>query len=194
MGLHTPAAANGAEVPLAGYRRRTRTPGDRTLRGGPAFALSPAIEEGAQDAEFFVSTDAGDSSNNPHLSAWTNLSATASVAPRIRCMAVDMGVERLYDDPCPARQPGGGPISSIGIGSKQIYVKGARLYLAQTLMLDSGATSDDGIFWIEARPQLTSKAVANPQIIENLGVAQAGYVDYGPLFNAVVRRKGADAR
>ncbi|HEY7092935.1 MAG TPA: hypothetical protein VH393_07140 [Ktedonobacterales bacterium] len=143
--------------------------------GGPAAVTSPAIEEGVQDAEFFLSTDAGlgGPSSNMGLCAWTNLSNITTTPPTLTCMNINLGL--AYTDPLFARQPSG-PNVSPSFGPKQVYYKAGRLYLAQSTAL---AGNHDGIYWAEVKPQLTTKAAHNPQWVNGAVVTQVAYYDFG---------------
>jgi hypothetical protein len=154
--------------------------GLHTASANLAFALSPAIEEGVQDAEFFVSTDAGwgITSANLGLCAWTNLSNFPSVAPTISCMNVNLGLS--YTDPMSIRQPGTATILAPDDGMKQVYYKAGRLYLAQTMTFGG---DHDGIYWAEIRPRLTTRFAHNPQWVSGAVVTQVAYFDFGSGFD-----------
>ena len=126
------------------------------ISGGSAnaFRLSPSIEEGVQDAEFFTSTDAGygGPSSNMGICAWTNLN-NLPAAPTVTCQNVNLGAS--YTDPLAVRQSGGPNNIDPGLGVKQVYYKAGRLYLAQTTAIGG---VHDGIYWAEVQPQLTTKA------------------------------------
>jgi hypothetical protein len=84
----TPAYSGG------GYFSWSLNDGLQIGVGGAAYAVSAAIEEGVQDAEFFISTDAGRgvTSSNMGLCAWTNLNnMTSTTAPTTTCQNVDLG-------------------------------------------------------------------------------------------------------
>ena len=152
----------------------------QTSGAKPAFTLSPSIEEGIQDAEFFTSTDAGygGSSSNMGICAWTNLSNIATTPPTVSCQNVNLGLS--YADPLPVRQPGTAVTLTPGYGVKQVYYKAGHFYLAQTTAL--GGTHD-GVFWAEVQPQLTTKAAFNPQHVNGAIVIQTGYLDYGSSYD-----------
>ena len=120
-----------------------------TSDAGPALELSPAIEEGVQDAEFIIATDAGYgvSSHNLSVCALTNQSNIATVAPTLSCLHANFPYD--YFEPAPAIQPGGPPIA-VGYGTKQVYYKAGRLFLAWTSALEYG----DAIELAEVRPIL----------------------------------------
>jgi hypothetical protein len=149
--------------------------------GGPAYAVSAAIEEGVQDAEFFVSTDAGrglGASSNMGLCAWTNLNNMTSVtAPTTTCQNVDLGL--TYGDPFDARQAAP-PNLFTEYGPKQVYYKAGRLYFAQSTILNG---NHDGIYWAEVQPQLTTKAAHTPQWVNGAIVRQAAYFDFGSSYD-----------
>src|SRR6185312_5591623 len=146
------------------------------ISGGSAnaFRLSPSIEEGVQDAEFFTSTDAGygGPSSNMGICAWTNLS-NLPAAPTVTCQNVNLGAS--YTDPLAVRQSGGPNNIDPGLGVKQVYYKGGRLYLAQTTAIGG---VHDGIYWAEVQPQLTTKAAFNPQHINGALGTQTGLSFY----------------
>jgi hypothetical protein len=146
------------------------------ISGGSAnaFRLSPSIEEGVQDAEFFTSTDAGygGPSSNMGICAWTNLS-NLPAAPTVTCQNVNLGAS--YTDPLPVRQSGGPNNIDPGLGVKQVYYKAGRLYLAQTTAIGG---VHDGIYWAEVQPQLTTKAAHNPQWINGAIITQTGLSFY----------------
>jgi len=147
------------------------------ISGGsaPAFRLSPAIEEGVQDAEFFVSTDAGygGPSQNLGICAFTNLRNFDTVAPTVTCQNVNLGAN--YTDPLAVRQSGGPNNIDPGLGPKQVYYKGGRLYIAQTTAIGG---VHDGIYWAEVQPQLTTQAAHNPQWINGAIITQTGLSFY----------------
>jgi hypothetical protein len=120
---------------------------------GPALALSPALEEGVQDGEFIVSTDAGFglSSTNLSVCALTNQSNMATTQPTFSC--VHHLLPFPYQDPFLVGQPGGQTIS-IGFGTKQVYYKAGRLFLAWTSLTPDGLS--DFIYWAEVRPVLSN--------------------------------------
>jgi hypothetical protein len=151
--------------------------GLRTGARAPAYAVSPAIEEGVQDAEFFVSTDAGllgaNSSSNMGLCAWTNLSNITTTTPTVTCQNVNLGL--AYDDPLPAFQPSD-TVVQVSFGPRQVYYKAGRLYLAQSILVNG---KEDSIYWAEVQPQLTTKAAHNPQWVNSAVVTQVSYFDFG---------------
>jgi hypothetical protein len=153
--------------------------GLQTATGHPALATSPAIEEGAQDAEFFVSTDEGVDavSSNMGLCAWTNLSNITTTPPTVTCQNVDLGLP--YAAPFYARQPSG-PTLYPAYSPQQVYYKAGRLYVAQSTALGG---NHDGIYWAEVKPQLTTKAAFNPQHVNGAEVTQVNYFDYGPNYD-----------
>jgi hypothetical protein len=121
--------------------------------GQPAFRLSPAIEEGIQDAEFFVSVDSGygTASQNLGVCAWKNMSTAATTMPSISCLNHNL-TGAYYKDPPPARQPGGPNTIATGYGMKQVYYKAGRLFLALPTALDIKEGPGDGIWWMEVQP------------------------------------------
>jgi len=135
---------------------------------GPALELSPATEEGVQDAEFVVANDAGYGTESANLSvcALTNLSNIAGVAPTFSCLHA--GLPYAYWDPRPARQLGG-PNIAVGYGTKQVYYKAGRLFLAWTAVEPN---TPDEIFWAEIRPVLQDLIHANPQVLDDVEVTQ----------------------
>jgi hypothetical protein len=141
---------------------------------------SPAIEEGVQDGEFFVSTDAGwvAAGSNMGLCAWTNLSNISTMQPTVTCQSVNLGL--TYDEPLLARQVGGSDPLFPGYGVKQVYYKSGRLYLALTIAING---DHDGIYWAEIKPHLTTKAAHNPQWVNGAVVTQAAYFDYGSDYD-----------
>jgi hypothetical protein len=143
------------------------------ISGGaaPAFRLSPATEDGVQDAEFFVSTDAGygGPSSNMGICAWTNLRNLDTMGPTVTCQNVNLGSN--YTDPLLARQSGGPNNIDPGLGPKQVYFKGGRLYIAQSAAIGG---VQDGIFWAEVQPKLTTQAAHNPQWINGAVITQTG--------------------
>jgi hypothetical protein len=148
----------------------------RTTGGAsPAFRLSPATEEGVQDAEFFVSTDAGygGPSQNLGICAFTNLSNFATTAPTVTCQNVNLGAN--YTDPLAARQTGGPNNIDPGLGPKQVMYKGGRLYIAQATAVGG---VQDGVYWAEVQPKLTTRAAHNPQWINGAIITQTGVSFY----------------
>jgi hypothetical protein len=147
------------------------------IAGGaaPSFRLSPATEEGVQDAEFFIATDAGygGPSQNLAICAWTNLSNMGTTTPTVTCQNNNLGAN--YTDPLAGRQSGGPNNLDPGLGPKQVYFKGGRLYIAQATAVGG---VQDGIYWAEVQPQLTTKAAHNPQWINGVIVTQTGLSFY----------------
>jgi hypothetical protein len=143
--------------------------------GGPcaAFRLSPAIEDGVQDGEFIVATDAGYgvTSSNLTLCALTNLNNVSTTAPTLTCGLNNLGVS--YADPLPPQQTDGHPSFTVGLGTKQIYYKAGRLFVSFT----SAFTSQDGVgdapVWAEVQPQLSTQAAHSPQWVNGALIAQA---------------------
>jgi len=117
---------------------------------GPALEISPAIEEGVQDFEYIVATDAGYGSVSTNLTvcALSSQSNIATTQPTLRCLHNDQGTVS-YSDPTPARQPGGSNIP-VDFGTKQVYYKAGHLFLAWT----SASGGHDGIVWEEVQPQM----------------------------------------
>jgi hypothetical protein len=140
---------------------------------GPALEISPAIEEGVQDAEYIVATDAGYGtvSTNLTMCALTNQSNIASTAPTLSC---EHNLPRegpaQYADPTPARQPGG-PDISVGFGTKQVSYKAGRLFLAWTSSYPGG---HDSIVWAEVWPTLNAQV--NPQRLDYFTIRQSANV------------------
>jgi hypothetical protein len=130
---------------------------------GPALELSPAFEEGVQDAEFVVATDAGYGTTSTNLSvcALTNQSNIASTAPTLSCLHNNQLY--AYADPLPARQPGG-PDIPVGFGPKQVYYKAGLLFLAWTTSFGAG----DGAVGYGVRPVLDTLAHTNPQRLTSI--------------------------
>jgi hypothetical protein len=152
--------------------------------GFPAPAVSAAIEEGVQDAEFFISTDVDVNlgvRSNMGLCAWTDLNnMTSSTAPNITCQDVDLGLTYSYPDN--AQQPGG-PVLQSDIGPKQVYYKAGHLYFAQTTLLNDNNGHHDGIYWAEVQPKLTTKAAHTPQWVNGAIVRQVAYFDFGSTYD-----------
>jgi hypothetical protein len=152
--------------------------------GTVALAVSAAIEEGVQDAEFFISTDVDVNlgvRSNMGLCAWTNLNnMTNTTAPTITCQDVDLGLPYSYPDV--AQQPGG-PVLQSDIGPKQVYYKAGRLYFAQTTLLNDNNGHHEGIYWAEVQPQLTTKAAHTPQWVNGAIVRQVAYFDFGSTYD-----------
>jgi hypothetical protein len=123
--------------------------------------LSPATEEGVQEGEFIVATDAGYGTISQNLSvcALTNQSNIATVAPTLSCLHTSLPYS--YFDPAPASQPGG-PTIAVGYGTKQISYKAGRLFLAWT----SANVDGDAIEWAEVRPILDFSAIPQMDDIE----------------------------
>jgi hypothetical protein len=140
----------------------------------PAYRLSPATEEGVQDAEFIVATDAGyGASSNVTLCALTNTRNLDSTSPTLSCGQNNVGLG--YTDPIAARQPGGPNNIDPGDGVKQIYYKAGHLYLSRTTAV---AGPSDGIWWAEIQPRLSTQAAHNPQQVNGLTVVQDGILSY----------------
>jgi hypothetical protein len=134
----------------------------------PALTLSPATEEGVQDAEFIVATDAGfgTPSDNLTVCALTNQRNINAVAPTFSCFHTP--TTYFYSDPLPARQPAPGAIDP-SFGTKQVYYKAGHLFLAWTTGIPG---IGDGIFWEVVRPVLQSIDVVNPQTLAYVAFAQ----------------------
>lgn len=135
-----------------------------------AYRLSPAIEEGVPDAEFIVATDAGYGGTRSNLTvcALTNLSNVSTTQPTLTCAFNNIGV--AYADPIGAAQPGGSGANDPGIGTKQVYFKAGRLYVAFTSVF---AGPGDGIVWAEIQPQLQLRSAHNPQWVGAALVTQS---------------------
>jgi hypothetical protein len=172
VSLYKIPALSGGSLGGFFYNDLLRTSGG----ANPAFRLSPAIEEGVQDAEFFVSTDAayGGPSSNMGICAFTNLSNFGSTQPTVTCTNDNLGA--TYTDPLPVRQSGGPNNIDPGLGVKQVYYKGGRLYLSQVTSVNG---TNDGIYWAEVEPQLTTQAAHNPQWTNGAIVTQTGLINYG---------------
>jgi hypothetical protein len=157
----------------------TMNDGLKTATMAPAFATSPAIEEGVQDAEYFLSTDAGygGPSSNMGLCSWTNLSNITTTQPTVTCQNVNLGLP--YTDPLLARQTTT-PGLLLAFGPKQVYYKAGRLYIAQSTALNG---DHDGVYWAEVNPLLTTKAAFNPQHVNGAVVNQVAYYDFGSNFD-----------
>jgi hypothetical protein len=140
--------------------------------GHVAFAISPAIEDGVQDAEYLVASEAGWGGpfTKITLCALTNLRNIATTAPTYTCGVVDLGVS--YSDPVAPRQPGGTLSMYAGaFGTNEMYFKAGRLYFALTTAITGPR---DGILWAELQPQLTTQAAHNPQWINGADYVQTG--------------------
>jgi hypothetical protein len=136
-----------------------------------AYAISPAIEDGVQDAEYLVATEAvwGGPFTKITLCALTNLRNIATTDPTYTCGVVDLGV--TYADPVAPRQPGG-TLSLFGaFGTYEMYFKAGRLYFALTTAITGPR---DGVLWAELQPQLTTQAAHNPQWINGADYVQTG--------------------
>jgi hypothetical protein len=145
----------------------------------PAFRLSPAIEEGVQDAEFFVSTDAGwGTSQNMGICAATNLSNVTTTTPTVTCQNINLGAN--YADPFGGRQPGTASLIDPGLGVKQVYYKSGRLFLSQASAVNG---TNDAAYYAEVQPQLTTKAAHNPQWINGAIVTEVGFVNFGANYD-----------
>jgi hypothetical protein len=146
-----------------------------TSDAGPALELSPALEEGVQDAEYVIATDAGygTTSQNLTVCALTNQNNMNSVMPTLSCLHGAVGI--FYSDPLPARQRNG-PTFGVGYGTKQVYYKAGRLFLTWTSAISS---SFDGIVWAEVRPILAPINLTNPRLMTSIDMTQAGRFFYG---------------
>jgi hypothetical protein len=145
---------------------------------GPSIVLSPATEEGVPDAEFVVGTDAGYGVGSPNLPicAVTNFNPGLA-GVKLSCMNAQLLVS--YADPVPARQPGLSHTINLGYGTKQVYYKAGRLFLAWTI---SNGLSPDTILWAEVRPVLNLNSgvleINNVEVTEESTLLGAGDVDY----------------
>src|SRR5262245_3198113 len=103
-----------------------------TPSAGKALELTPALEEGVQEAEVIVATAVGFSLNSNFfwVCAVTNQRNIANTQPTLVCSVTTQG--SFYRDPVPARQPGG-PDIPVGFGTTQVYYA-------------------DRIYWAEVRP------------------------------------------
>ena len=144
--------------------------------GHAAYAISPAIEDGVQDAEYLVATEAGWGGpfTKITLCALTNLRNIATTDPTYTCGVVDLGAS--YSDPVAPRQPGGtllvyDTFAAYQVGTWEVYFKAGRLYFALTTAI-SGPR--DGILWAELQPQLTTQAAHTPQWINGADYVQTG--------------------
>jgi hypothetical protein len=118
----------------------------------PAYDLTPATEDGVQDAEFLIATGAG--WGGPGLSsticALGNLPNISGATPALTCSPIVLGVP--YNDPPLAREPGGLTFNP-GYGVGQVSYKAGKLYFALTLAVGSPG-AHDGIFWAAVQPWL----------------------------------------
>ena len=140
--------------------------------GHVAYAISPAIEDGVQDAEYLVATEAGWGGpfTKITLCALTNLRNIATTNPTYTCGVVDLGAS--YSDPVAPRQPGGTLSLYVGaFGTNEMYFKAGRLYFALTTAITGPR---DAILWAELQPQLTTQAAHNPQWINGADYVQTG--------------------
>jgi hypothetical protein len=121
------------------------------------YAISPAIEDGVQDAEYLVASEAGWGGpfTKITLCALTNLRNIAAIAPTYACGVVDLSVS--YSDPVAPRQPGGTLSLFRAFGTEEMYFKAARLCFALTTAITGPR---DGILWAELQPQLTTPVCA----------------------------------
>jgi hypothetical protein len=161
---------SGGAVTLVIFNGFVRT--DVTLCGGPcpAFYVSPAIEEGVQDAEFLIGTSTGYGGTHSQIAlcALTNL---ANFIPRdinLSCAMIGM---RSYSDPLAPVQGGGTLQPERGI--PRIYYKAGRLFIALTSAFNGPA---DGVIWLELTPRLQPDLTAT--IYENQGVLSWGANQY----------------
>jgi hypothetical protein len=180
VGNTTLAVGKAPAYSGGGYFSWSLNDGLQIGAGGAAYAVSAAIEEGVQDAEFFISTDAGRgvTSSNMGLCAWTNLNnMTSTTAPTVTCQNIDLGL--TYGDPFNVRQAAP-PTLFTEYGPKQVYYKAGRLYFAQSTILNG---NHDGIYWAEVQPQLTTKAAHTPQWVNGAIVTQAAYFDFGSSYD-----------
>jgi len=140
-----------------------------------AHSISPAIEDGVQDAEYLVATEAGWGGpfSKITLCALTNTRNIATTTPTYTCGVVDLGVS--YSDPVAPRQPGGSLTIFGGFGTRGMYFKAGRLYFALTTAITGPR---DGILWAEIQPQLTTQAAHNPQWINGADYVQTGMFYY----------------
>jgi hypothetical protein len=136
----------------------------------PAFYVSPATEEGVQDAEFLVGTGSGYGGTHDHiyLCALTNLANIAAQTPTMACYFTPFP---SYSDPIAPVQAGGALQPERGM--KQIYYKAGHLFLALTSGFSGPA---DGVIWAELTPRL-QPSLGN-SVYENSGVLSWGANQY----------------
>jgi hypothetical protein len=154
-----PLLTGAANPPTYWWNDALKIAGD----AAPAIALSAALEEGVQGAEFIVGNDTGYGvlSDNLSVCALTNLSNISTVTPTLTCAHTTLPNGGHYD-PLPARQPGG-PNIAVPFALSQVYYKAGHLFLAWT----SGDLGRDDIIWVEARPELDLSRI---DVLQHAGV------------------------
>ena len=135
----------------------------------PAMSLSAALEDGTPDAEFVVATDAGyfyggGTSSNITTCAFTDthrLVQSPVAAPSLSCVHDALPVAYAY--PIQATIPGANSVIQPYFGAQQIMYKAGMIYLALTTATNVNSVNEDGVYWAEYEPQLTSLDPAHPQ-------------------------------
>jgi hypothetical protein len=136
----------------------------------PAFYVSPAIEEGVQDAEFLIGTSTGYGGTHSQIAlcALTNLSNIAAQVPTFVCAMLAFG---SYSDPLAPVQAGG--LLQPERGIPRVYYKAGHLFIALTSGFSGPA---DGIIWAELTPRLQPSLLASAY--ETTGVLSWGSNQY----------------
>jgi hypothetical protein len=145
----------------------------------PAFRISPTIEDGVPQAEWVTAIDEsfGVVTSTQVVCAITNtvLVNGNTTSPTYTCTGTTLPLP--YDDPIGAAQPGTGSLLYPGEGYKQVAYRNGQLYFAFPMDFSCSGNNHVGIYWGAITPQLTTKAVNNPQHVNGVVTAysQAGY-------------------
>jgi hypothetical protein len=140
----------------------------------PARVLSPAVEDGVPDAEFFTSiNDYSPVSSNLTLCAMTNTNALTgnTTAPTLSCG--NNTLPTSYAFPVGAQLPGG-VTWNVGNGPSRVEYKAGMLHLSWTTAATVNSSAVDGIYWLDIQPQLTTVAAHSPQWINGMVIQNQG--------------------
>lgn len=111
-----------------------------------------------------------------------------ATAPTLTCNFNNILV--LYADPNGTEQPGTGVTIDPGGGTKQVYFKAGRLFVAFTSVF---AGPGDGIVWAEVQPQLQPRSAHNPQWVGFAKITQSSTWYYGGgTYNYMPTLMGSD--
>lgn len=134
-----------------------------------AYRLSPAIEDGTPQAEFVTASDEGSGANSSNLTVCAISNTIAIQHGTLPDATCDFNtMPDSYSDPIGAPQPGTTSTLYPGFGTKQIEYYDGKLWLAMPTSLTCSGNTEDGIWWADVTPQLTSIASGYPQTINGV--------------------------
>jgi hypothetical protein len=141
----------------------------------PARKLSPAVEDGVPDAEFFTSIDENyvTVSSNLTLCAMTNTNALTGIATSPILTCGNNMLPTPYAYPVSAQLPGG-VTWNFDNSPSRIEYKAGMLHLSWTTAATVSGSSVDGIYWLDIQPLLTTVAEHSPQWVNGMVVRNQG--------------------